>query len=115
MGALDVVYPKSTLILGFLNICECPKFLIIWNWGSAWNQERRLGLRLQKISRKNKDNAHRHEDTKLNARYVCGRSGYIARNYRYQKCDSQSKIHVTEEPFIAILTDVFMVGNSDGR
>ncbi|XP_055823324.1 uncharacterized protein LOC129891878 [Solanum dulcamara] len=41
-------------------------------------------------------------------------SGYIARFYRYRKRDPIPQANVTEEPFVAMITDINMVENVDG-
>ena len=46
--------------------------------------------------------------------FVCGKSGHIARFCRFWKCGPNPQANVTEEPFMAVITDINMVENVDG-
>ncbi|PRQ35572.1 putative RNA-directed DNA polymerase [Rosa chinensis] len=46
--------------------------------------------------------------------YVCGKSGHIARNCNYRKREAIPQAHVTEEPYVAMITDVNMVQSVEG-
>ena len=46
--------------------------------------------------------------------FVCGKSGHIAQFCRFQKRGSNPQANVTEEPFVAVITDINMVENVDG-
>ena len=61
-------------------------------------------------NQKNKNHVHQNS----NVCYVCGKSGHIARVCRFRKREPQPQAHVIEEPFVAMLTDIFMVENRDG-
>nr|AAU90333.1 Putative gag and pol polyprotein, identical [Solanum demissum] len=46
--------------------------------------------------------------------FVCGKSGHIARFCRFRKRGPNPQANVTEEPFVAVITDINMVENVDG-
>ena len=45
--------------------------------------------------------------------FVCGKSGHIARFCRFRKRGPNPQANVTEEPFVAVITDINMVENVD--
>ena len=46
--------------------------------------------------------------------FVCGKSGHIARFCKSWKRGPNPQAIVTEEPFVALITDINMVENVDG-
>ncbi|KAH0711799.1 hypothetical protein KY289_007758 [Solanum tuberosum] len=46
--------------------------------------------------------------------FVCGKSGHIARFCRFRKRGPNPQANVTEEPFVAVITNINMVENVDG-
>ncbi|MCQ7416370.1 hypothetical protein NP118_23470, partial [Salmonella enterica] len=46
--------------------------------------------------------------------FVCGKSGHIARICRFRKQEPVPQANVTEEPFVAMITDIYMVQSVEG-
>ncbi|KAH0654679.1 hypothetical protein KY289_032357 [Solanum tuberosum] len=46
--------------------------------------------------------------------FVCGKSGHIAQFCRFRKRGPNPQANVTEEPFVAVITDINMVESVDG-
>ena len=46
--------------------------------------------------------------------FVCGKSGHIARTCKFRKQQSRPQANVTEKPFVAMITDIFMVQSVEG-
>lgn len=46
--------------------------------------------------------------------FVCGKSGHIARFCKFRKRGPTPQANVTEEPLMAVITDINMVENVDG-
>ncbi|XP_070026609.1 uncharacterized protein [Nicotiana sylvestris] len=46
--------------------------------------------------------------------FVCGKSGHIVRFCKFRKCGPTPQVNVTEEPLVAVITNINMVENIDG-
>ncbi|KAL0313930.1 UNVERIFIED_CONTAM: hypothetical protein Sangu_2237400, partial [Sesamum angustifolium] len=66
-----------------------------------------------KFPKKNNGNAQAQD---LNPRvcHVCGKSRHIARFCKFRKREPAPQANVIEEPFVAMITDIYMVESVDG-
>ena len=46
--------------------------------------------------------------------FICGKSGHIVRFYKFRKRESVPQANVTEEPLVAMITDINMVQYIEG-
>ena len=69
------------------------------------------------LPRKNNGENHQAQNQQVQEKgpfFVCGKSGHIARFCRFRKHGPNPQANVTEEPFVAVITDINMVENVDG-
>ena len=65
-------------------------------------------------SQRNKSQGPLSNNQQVNACFVCGKSGHIARFYKFRKHGSIPQANVIEEPLVAIITNIYMIQYVEG-
>ena len=65
-------------------------------------------------SQRNKNQGLPSNNQQVNACFVCGRSGHITRFCKFRKHGSIPQANVTEEPLVAMITDIYMIQYVEG-
>ena len=71
----------------------------------------------KKKFKKNNGENHQAQNQQVQEKgpcFVCGKTGHIARFCRFRKRGPNPQANVTEEAFVAVITDINMVENVDG-
>lgn len=84
-----------------------------WNQGQSSN--RGNSYKKNKNSNNNSSNNNfANEGFANGACFICGKQGHHARNCRYRKFGSTPQANVTEEPLVAMISEINLVGSEEG-